>query len=346
MKQRLKFAIVGYGHIGKRHAEVISGNHDCELIAIVDVRPKEELSDIDQYDNVTFFGSIEEFLTSEVGRNVEVVNIATPNGLHADQAIQCLMAKKHVILEKPMALNATDAQRLIAVAMEVGKHVFVVMQNRYSSPCIWLKQLLAGDKLGKVFLVQINCFWNRDERYYQKGSWHGSKQLDGGTLFTQFSHFVDLMYWYFGDISNIQTKFRDFSHQQLTDFEDTGVLSFDFVNGGIGCFSYSTAVWGKNLESSITVIAEKGSLKVTGQYLDNVAYCHIKDYAMQGPVIETPVGTHSGNRASAINHEFVVKNVVDVILNNSPINHEVGEGLKIVEIIERIYKSNVSFKTN
>ena len=100
--------------------------------------------------------------------------------------------------------------------------------------------------MGKIYMVQLNCYWNRDERYYQKGNWHGTAQLDGGTLFTQFSHFIDIMYWLFGDITNIRGNFRDFSHQQLTDFGDSGFVSFDFVQGGMGGINYSTSVWNKN----------------------------------------------------------------------------------------------------
>ncbi len=118
-----------------------------------------------------------------------------------------------------------------------------------------------------------------NNEYYQN-SWKGTKDLDGGTLFTQFSHFIDIMYWLFGDITNIQGRFDDFNHGDSIAFEDSGMVAFDFINGGMGCINYSTAVWDKNLESSITIIGAKGSIKIGGQYMNEVEYCHIKDYTM------------------------------------------------------------------
>ena len=129
-------------------------------------------------------------------------------------------------------------------------------------------------------MVQLNCYWNRDDRYYKPDSWHGKKELDGGTLYTQFSHFIDILYWLFGDIENIQAKVNYLNHNHLTDFEDSGLVSFDFVNGGMGSINYSTSIWNKNLESSMTIIAEKGTVKIGGQYMDKVEVCHVKDYVM------------------------------------------------------------------
>jgi Predicted dehydrogenases and related proteins len=179
-----------------------------------------------------------------------------------------------------MALSRRDAEQVLSRSKEVGRDVFCVMQNRYSPPSVWLKEVVDSKILGKLYSVQLNCFWNRDERYYKPGNWHGTTEMDGGTLFTQFSHFVDIMYWLFGDITNIKGSFQDFNHQSLTAFEDSGTVLFDFVKGGSGSLNYSTAVWDKNLESSLTIIAENGSVKVAGQYMNEVEYCHIKDYSM------------------------------------------------------------------
>lgn len=333
MNKKIKFAVVGCGHIGKRHAEMITRNEDAELVALIDIKDKSLLG-IENY-NVPFFNDLESYL--EGNPDVDVINIATPNGFHAEQAMQALEAKKHVVLEKPMALSKTDAEKVIFKALQVHKLVFAVMQNRYSPPSIWLKELLESGKLGKIYMVQINCYWNRDDRYYKSDSWHGKKDLDGGTLFTQFSHFIDLMYWYFGDITNIQTKFADFNHEKLTDFEDSGFISFDFINGGMGCLNYSTSIWDKNLESSITVIAEYGSLKVGGQYMNEVEYCHIKDYEMPQLAPTNPGNDYGAYKGSAANHHYIIENVIDVIKNEGTITTNALEGLKVVDIIERIY---------
>ncbi len=331
--RKIKFAVVGCGHIGKRHAEMIHRNEESELVALVDIKNKSELN-IDQYD-VPFYQSLTELIQS--GTEVDVVNIASPNGHHASQALEALEARKHIVVEKPMALNKQDAEKVIFKALQVHKHVFAVMQNRYSPPSVWIKDMIESGRLGKIFLVQLNCYWNRDNRYYKKGSWHGSKTLDGGTLFTQFSHFIDIMYWLFGDIDNIKAKFNDFNHKELTDFEDSGLVSFDFVNGGMGCINYSTAVWNQNLESSMTIIGEFGSIKIGGQYMNEVEYCHVKDYTMPTLAPTNPGNDYGAYKGSAQNHHYVIENVVDVLKGRAPITTNALEGLKVVDIIERIY---------
>lgn len=334
MNKKIKFAVVGCGHIGKRHAEMISRNPDAELVALIDVKQK-DLLNIDSF-NVPLFNTLTDFLNS--GIEVDVINIATPNGFHAAQALECLDAKKHVVIEKPMALNKQDAEKVIFKALNVNKHVFAVMQNRYSPPSVWIKDLIETGKLGKIFMVQLNCYWNRDDRYYKADSWHGKKDLDGGTLFTQFSHFIDIMYWLFGDVENIQAKFNDFNHANLTDFEDSGFVSFDFVNGGMGSLNYSTSVWNQNLESSMTIIGEYGSVKIGGQYMDKVEYCHIKDYTMPELAPTNPGNDYGAYKGSAQNHNYVIENVINVLNGDHTITTNAMEGMKVVDIIERIYK--------
>lgn len=335
MKEKIKFAVVGCGHIGKRHAEMISRNSDATLAALIDVKPK-ELLNLDQYD-VPFFNSIESFLESDV--KTDVVTISTPNGFHASQAIKALEKKNHVVVEKPLALSRKDAEAVIFKSLNVSKQVFAVMQNRYSPPSIWIKDVIDNELLGTVYSVHMNSFWNRDERYYKAESWHGDKDLDGGTLFTQFSHFIDIMYWLFGDITNIKSVMKDFKHQKMTDFEDTGIVNFEFVNGGIGSFNFSSAVWNKNMESSMTIIGAKGAVKIGGQYMNEVEYCHIENYEM--PILEptNPGNDYGDYKGSAQNHHFVVQNVVDVLQKNKAISTNALEGMKIVDIIERIYQS-------
>lgn len=332
---KIKFAVVGCGHIGKRHAEMISRNEECELVALVDVKDKASLG-IEKY-NIPFFASVDEMVSS--GLDIDVVNLASPNGFHAEQALACLDAKKHVVIEKPIALTKQDAEKVIFKALHVHKHVFAVMQNRYSPPSQWVKDLVESGKLGKVFMVQLNCYWNRDDRYYKPESWHGNKQLDGGTLYTQFSHFIDILYWLFGDIENIQSRLRDFNHKNLTDFEDSGFVSFDFVSGGMGCINYSTSVWNQNMESSMTIIAENGSVKIGGQYMNEVEYCHIKDYTMPHLEPTNPGNDYGPYKGSAQNHNYVISNVVDVLNGRDSITTNALEGLKVVDIIERIYQS-------
>ena len=225
----IKFAVIGQGHIGKRHAEMIRRNPSCKLVAVCDVLAPDKLG----IENISesFYHSAEEMLQAHP--DIEVVNICTPNGLHCTHALVALKHNKHVVVEKPMALSKSDCEKIIYSALHQHKTVFCVMQNRYSPPSVWLKELIEQKTLGDIYMVQLNCYWNRDSRYYKPGGWKGTQELDGGTLFTQFSHWIDIMYWIFGDITNIQAKFADFNHQHNTEFEDSGFVSFEFINGGI-----------------------------------------------------------------------------------------------------------------
>jgi predicted dehydrogenase len=236
-----------------------------------------------------------------------------------------------------MAINKADCEKVIYKALQVSRNVFGVMQNRYSPPSAWLKEVVSNNRLGEIYMVQLNCFWNRDERYYTGKNWKGSSDLDGGTLFTQFSHFIDIMYWVFGDITDINGVFADFNHEHSTSFEDSGIVNFKFVNGGMGCINYSTSVWDKNLESSITVIGSNGSIKVGGQYMNEVEYCHIKDYSMPELPPANPANDYGHYKGSAANHHYIIENVIDTLKERNTMTTNALEGLKVVEIIERIY---------
>ncbi len=330
---KIKFAVVGQGHIGKRHAEMVRRNPGCELVAVCDLLGKDQLG----IEGISekFYNDIEELLRSHP--EVQVVNICSPNGLHAEHALAALEHNKHVVVEKPMALSKSDCEKIIYSALHHHKTVFCVMQNRYSPPSVWLKEIVDKKILGDTYMVQLNCYWNRDERYYKPGNWKGTKDLDGGTLFTQFSHWIDIMYWIFGDIKNIQARFADFNHQKSTAFEDSGFVSFDFVNGGMGCINYSTAVWDKNLESSLTIVGSKGSVKVGGQYMDKIEVCNIKDYTMPQLQETNPANDYGAYKGSANNHHNVIENVVNTLNGKNKISTNALEGLKVVDIIERIY---------
>jgi predicted dehydrogenase len=356
----IRFAVCGYGHIGKRHASVIQADDGAELTAVIDFR-----TDLDIPAGIPFYSSLVTFLENDT--STDVVCICTPNGLHTSQAIQCLKRGKHVVIEKPMGLTKSSCEAVIHQSMQSNKQVFVVKQNRYSPPSVWLKNLAETKTLGEIFMVQINCYWNRDERYYRvpgqltlegnfenktqtdimklriaKGlhPWKGSIELDGGVLFTQFSHFIDIMYWVFGDIRNIKTNTTSFNHQETTAFADTGNSIFEFEKGGLGVINFSTSVWDKNMESSMTVIGSKGSLKIGGQYMNTVEYCHIENYDM--PVLSetnqaNSYGPYSG---SAANHHLMIDNVIETLRGTGEITANALEGTKVVEIIERIYAAS------
>lgn len=334
---KIKFGVIGYGHIGKRHASMVQLNDECELVAVCDTNDKHLLG-LDDI-KVPFYPSAKEMLDNEP--SIEIVCICTPNGYHSEQASLALDYHKHVVIEKPMGLSKANCENLIFKALNVSKNVFCVMQNRYSPPSKWLKEMVTSEILGDIYNVQVNCYWNRDDRYYfkegEKHPWKGTSDLDGGTLFTQFSHFIDLMYWVFGDITDIQAKFINHSHKHSIEFEDTGLVSFKFVNGGIGCLNYSTAVWDANLESSITLMAENGTIKVGGQYMNKVEICNVKGYEFKELPPSNPANDYGHYKGSANNHPYVFENVVDVLKGRKPIATNALEGMKVVDIIERIY---------
>lgn len=329
-----KFVVIGLGHIGKRHAEMIQRQVGAELVATVDIRSREACG-IENFE-VPHFTTIEEVIES--GLEFDVANVCTPNGLHAEHCLSVLGAKKAVVCEKPMGLTTQSCEEVIKKSLEVNRQVFCVMQNRYSPPSVWIKGLVDSGKLGKIFQVQVNCYWNRDARYYKAGGWKGTQELDGGTLFTQFSHFIDIMYWLFGDIKNIQATFNDFNHKDLTDFEDSGLVHFEFVKGGMGTINYSTAVAEQNLESSLTIIGELGSVKIGGQYMNEVEVCNIPGYEMPELAPTNPGNDYGAYKGSAANHDQIIKNVVQTLNGETSPTTNVFEGLKVVQIIENIYK--------
>jgi len=330
----IRFAICGFGHIGSRHSTIVDGYPSAQVVAIID--PKVEVQNHPLYPkDVPFFENIDAFIASEI--ECDVVTISAPNGLHVQLAKKALEADYHVIIEKPMGISRLECESVVFKALNVNKQVFVVKQNRYSPPSKWLKEVIDSKVIGDLYMVQMNCYWNRDDRYYKKGGWKGTKSLDGGVLYTQFSHFIDIMFWVFGDIKNIKTNLVNFNHHDSTEFEDSGNSIFEFVNGGLGCINFSTSVWDTNMESSISVIGSKGSLKIGGQYMNEVEYCHIKDYEMPVLPPTNPPNDYGPFKGSAANHHYVIENVFNTLQGNDTITANALEGLKVVDIIERIY---------
>jgi predicted dehydrogenase len=236
-----------------------------------------------------------------------------------------------------MGLTTAECNSVIEKSLQVNKNVFCVMQNRYSPPSIWLKEIVSSNILGQIFNVQINCIWNRDENYYKLNGWKGKLNLDGGTLFTQFSHFVDTLYWIFGGIHDVAANFYNFNHKNTIEFEDSGNISFSLLKGGVGSINYSTSAYNKNIESSITILAEFGSIKIGGQYMEKLLHCEIKDYEMPTMKPTNPPNDYGKYKGSAANHEYVIKNVINTINKKEEIKTTATEGMKVVQMIEQMY---------
>ncbi|MBR9916574.1 Gfo/Idh/MocA family oxidoreductase [bacterium] len=335
---KIKFSVLGFGRIGQRHAKIINEYEDSELISVVDTDPA-QLEATQSLDlSPKKYTSIEDFLAHDKLQS-EVVNIATPNGFHTDYAIKLLEAGYHVVIEKPMGLSLESCEKVLSTMIETGKQAFVVKQNRYSPPSLWLKEVVSENILGEILMVQTNCYWNRDQRYYSTSDWRGTRDLDGGALFTQFSHFIDLLYWVFGDIKNVKSVIKNFTHPDLENFDDSGFAQFEFLKGGIGSLNYSTSCWDKNMESSITVVGTKGSLKVGGQYMNEIEYCHIENYEKPDLPETNPPNDYGPYKGSAANHHYVIENVVNALKGQESATTNVFEGMKVVGFIEKIYRA-------
>lgn len=328
---KIKFGIVGCGRIAQRHAKHIS-NYG-ELVAVCDTIETKAQSLADEY-NCSFFSSIDEMLNSD--HTTDVISVCSPNGLHAKHSISSLKAGYHVLCEKPMAINAQDCGEMIQVAEQMNKRLFAIKQNRFNPPVEAVKKVIDEGRLGQIHSVQLSCFWNRNEDYYQD-SWKGSKDLDGGTLYTQFSHFIDLLYWMIGDVEEVKGLSNNFSHKGIIDFEDTGVVAMKFKSGTIGTINYTVNSYKKNMEGSLTIFGKKGTVKIGGQYLNELEYQEIEGYKIENLAKGNSSNNYGHYQGSMSNHDKVYENVVDVLQNGSSISASSFDGLKTVEIIEKIY---------
>jgi len=328
---KISFALIGCGRIGKRHAAHIASYGTLAAVCDTDITRANELA---VAYNATAYQDINDLLAQE--KNILVVSVCTPNGLHAAHSIAALKAGKHVLCEKPMAISVTDCGEMIMAAEANNRRLFIIKQNRFNPPVVAVKALLDQQKLGKLYSVQVNCFWNRNEDYYVD-SWKGTKTLDGGTLYTQFSHFVDLMYWFAGDVKKVYALTANFAHQQTIEFEDTGVVALQFNSGALGTIHYTVNAFARNMEGSITLFGEKGTVKIGGQYLNELEYQLIDGYEIQNLPEGNKPNEYGNYTGSMSNHRQVYENLVNVINNNASIAANLFEGLKTVEIIEKIY---------
>jgi UDP-N-acetyl-2-amino-2-deoxyglucuronate dehydrogenase len=336
---KLKFAIVGCGRIAERHAEQI--NRVAELKAVCDTTDLKATL-LGKKFGANVYNDYDELLSGE--KDLDVIAVCTPNGLHAEHSIKAFRHGFHVLCEKPLAITVYDCGEMIKEAEKANKRLFVVKQNRYNPPVKAIKDAIDDNRLGKIYNIQLNCFWNRNMEYYTGSDWKGSKMLDGGTLFTQFSHFIDLLYWIFGDIKKVEAITRNFNHQNIIEFEDSGVVILEFYNGIIGTINYTVNSYLKNMEGSLTIFGEYGTVKIGGQYLNELEYQNIRDYVITDLPPGNPPNNYGQYIGSMSNHNKVYDNVIDVLLNKGIIGTNGFEGLKTVEIIDKIYNAALRSK--
>ena len=331
--EKVRFLIIGFGNIGRRHADHIRHNPSAELVAVCDVKPVGMgliPAGVSVYaDAATMLKDVD----------ADVVCVCTPNYLHEQHTVMSLDAGYNVVVEKPMALSVAECDRMIAAAQRTGNKIFAVKQNRYNPPVQAVKQLLRKNELGNIFLVQVNCFWNRGDAYYAESEWRGRKAKDGGCLFTQFSHFVDIMYYLNGSVESAVGTIKNYAHRHNTELEDTGSFVLKASNGAIVNFNFTTCAYGANMEGSITIFGSLGTVKIGGQYLNTVDYQKLEGAALPSINISARANDYGLYQGSMSNHDKVIENVVDVLLHNEAVMTSAEEGREVIRIIETMYAS-------
>ena len=331
----INFGIIGYGQIGYRHRQEIENNLSSQLVAISDIDDR-KLSGIQKEKRgIETYRDYRKMI--ELEDSIDIIAICTPNYLHCQMTVDSLTAGKNVLCEKPMALTTEDCQKMIDVSLKKNKSLFIVKQNRYNPPVQAVKKFLQNGVLGKLYCIIVNAFWNRTDEYYDNSDWRGDEKKEGGALFTQFSHFVDLMYWFAGDVDPEKVVTKNYSHPTI-EIEDTGTIILKFKSGCIGSFNYTNCAYKSNMEGSITLFGENGTVKIGGRYLNKLEYQNIKNIKREdvsGITSSNDYGTYQGTMS---NHDKVYENVVSTLENRDEICVSGIEGMKTVEFIEKVYQ--------
>lgn len=332
---KVKFAIVGCGSIGKRHIAVLDAEEEAEIVAIcdIDIARANELSNL--YNGIKVYSSYSEML-NEV--NADVINVVTPHHLHAENTIMALEKGFNVLVEKPMALTSEDCARMNESAKVNNKKLWVVKQNRYNVPIRLAKDALNANRLGKIFMVKCDILWNRYQGYYDESPWRGKKKFEGGALYTQASHFIDLLVWWFGDVVSAKSLMETQNHQIET--EDSGMSVLKFTNGTLGNLIWTTCVYNKNYEGSITIIGEKGTIKIGGQYLNKIEYWDVEGYPLpEGIDFSDKPNAYGKYQGTSSNHDKVIKSIISQIKGRGFETVDGYEGIKSIKAIELLYGS-------
>lgn len=325
------FAIVGCGRIAERHAEQIALMGKLVAVCDIDFKKAENLAL--KY-NAHSYSSLEEMLLKE--NTIEVVSICTPNYLHAQQTIYALQSGKNVLCEKPMAINSDDAKKMIEASVINNKKLFIVKSSRYT-PCVEeLKKCILDNRLGKIYSFQMNCIWNRPESYYS-GTWKGELIKDGGTLYTQFSHYIDVLIWLLGE-EDMVTGFRTISSDKNIEIEDSGAVAIKLLNGVIGTLHYSVNSFNKNQEVSFTIVAEKGTIKLGGEFMNEIVYQNPAIINIERLSNNNPANDYGTYKGSMSNHDKVYTNVIAALQGEFSSITDGESALSSVAFIEKIYQ--------
>ena len=333
--KKIKFAIVGCGSIGKRHIAVLDAESEAEIVAICDIDNTKANEQSNLYNGIKIYNDYAVML-NEI--DADIINVVTPHHLHASMTVEALNKGFHVLVEKPMALTSADCELMNEAAIKNKKHLWVVKQNRHNVPIRLAKEALLNNRLGKVFVVKCDILWNRYQGYYDESPWRGKKQFEGGALYTQASHFIDLLVWWFGDVVSAKTIMETQNHQIET--EDTGVSVLKFKNETIGNLIWTTCVYNKNYEGSITIVGEKGTIKIGGQYLNKIEYWDVEGFPLpEGIEFSDKPNAYGKYQGTSSNHDKVIKSIISQMQGRSFETVDGFEGIKSIAAIELLYGS-------
>lgn len=330
----LKFALLGCGRIAKRHSDLLGESQidGAKLVAVCDV-VEEKAKKIGQKFDIPYFTDLHQMMKSE---DIDVVSVLTPSGNHAENVISLAQYKKHIVLEKPMALTIDDADAMIRACDENGIKLFVVKQNRFNVPVVKLREAVEAKRFGKLVLGTIRVRWCRRQEYYDQDAWRGTWAYDGGVLTNQASHHVDLLEWMVGDVESVYAK----SAQALVDIEteDTAVVLLKFVNGALGIIEATTATRPKDLEGSISILGENGTVEIGGFAVNQMKVWNFADNNDQDEDVLEKFSVNPPN-VYGYGHQAYYDHVVDCILNDRKHLVDGLEGRKSLELISAIYES-------
>jgi len=330
----VKFAVVGIGNIGSRHLAVIDAEPRAKLVDICDIKEDRCAKFAALYD-VPGYTDFTELLRKTTA---DIINICTPHGLHAPMAIETAEAGKHMLVEKPMALTLEDTYRMDEEARRNNVRLMVVWQNRHNVPIKLAKKALEDKALGQVYMAHCSVLWNRPQSYYDRSDWLGRKELEGGPLYTQCSHFIDLLIYMFGDIQRVNSIGETKSHS--VEIEDCGVAMMKFKSGVMGTLSYTNCVYNKNYEGSITIVGEKGTIKIGGSYLNTIDFWDVQSYPLPHEIdFSDKPNSYTKYKGTSSNHDKLIAEVVSDLLDGKKRVAGWNDGHKVVEAIRMIYRS-------
>ena len=332
MENVIKFAIIGCGRIAYKHIESLKNIDGAKIVAVCDIKPERAKKYADQL-SVPSYLNYRDMLDKE---DVDIVNILTPSGTHANIACEVMERKKHVIVEKPMALKVKDASRMIEVADINKVRLFVVKQNRFNSSVVKAREAFEEGRFGKLVLGTVRVRWSRNQSYYDQDEWRGTWAQDGGALTNQASHHIDLLQWFFGEVESVMAMTKT----ALVDIEaeDTGVAVLQFVNGALGVVEATTATRPKDLEGAISILGENGSVEIGGFAVNKIKIWNFIDKKEDDEGVLEKYGQNPPN-VYGFGHEAYLRDVITSIKENKPALVAGFEGSKSIKIINAIYES-------